>query len=105
MKRNKKLKNTFFRPFRVLHIIGKQAYKLELFTKCKIHHLFYVSLLEKNTIRKRQVNNPLLESEKELKLEAKDNKEYEVKAIIDSAVYSEQTNNSNQMPGLYYLVS
>ena len=29
-KRNQKLKAKFFRPFRVLHLVGSQAYKLEL---------------------------------------------------------------------------
>ncbi len=45
-KRNQKLENKFFGPFRVLHTVGKQAYKLELSTKYKIHDIFYVSLLE-----------------------------------------------------------
>ncbi len=45
-KRNKKLKSKFFGPFRVLHTVRKQAYKLELPTKWKIHDVFHVSLLE-----------------------------------------------------------
>ncbi len=60
-----------------------------------------MSLLEQDTTRKRRVDKALPESEKEF--EAGVNKEYEVKAIIDSAVYGQQANN--QMSGLYYLVS
>ncbi len=33
IKRNKKLESKFFGPFQVFHIVGKQAYKLELPTK------------------------------------------------------------------------
>ena len=45
-KRNRKLEAKFFGPFRVLHPIGKQAYKLEFPKKWKIHDIFHVSLLE-----------------------------------------------------------
>ena len=48
-------------------------------------------------------NKALPESEKELEFEAGDNKEYEVKTIIESAVYGQQANN-DQMAGFYYLV-
>ncbi len=48
-------------------------------------------------------NKALPELGKELKFEIGGNKEYEVEAIINSVVYSQQA-NSNQMPGLYYLV-
>ena len=61
-----------------------------------------MSLLKQDITKKRQVDNKaLLELEK--KLEVYDDKEYEVKIIIDSVVYGQQV-NSNQMPGLYYLV-
>ncbi len=103
MKRNKKFESKFFRPFRVFYVVGKQAYKLELPTKWKIHDVFYVSLLEQDITRKGQVDNKtLLELEKELEFEAGGNKEYEVKPIIDSAVYGQQAND--QMPNLYYLI-
>ncbi len=102
-KKNKKLESNFFRPFRVLHIVEKQAYKLELPTKWKIHNVFHVLLLEQDITRKGRVDKALPEPEKELEFEARGNKEYKVKAIIDSAMYGQQSNN--QMPGLYYLIS
>ncbi len=60
-------------------------------------------LLEQDTTRNERVNKALPEPEKEVEFKAGDNKEYEVKAIMDSAVYGQQAND--QMPGLYYLVS
>ncbi len=48
-------------------------------------------------------NKPLPEPEKELEFETGGDKEYEVKAIIDSMVSGQQANN-NQMLGLYYLI-
>ncbi len=102
-KKNKKLESKFFEPFRVLHIVGKQAYTLELPTKWKIHDVFHVSLLVQDTTRKGRVDSKALpEPEKELEFEAGGNKEYEVEAIINSAVYGQQANN--QMPDLYYLI-
>ena len=63
-----------------------------------------MSLLEQETTRRGRVDNKALpEREKELEFQVGDTKEYEVEAIIDSAVYGQQANN-NQMPGLYYLV-
>ncbi len=62
-----------------------------------------MSLLEQDTIRKEQVDSKaLLEPKKKLEFEAGGNKEYEVEAIINSAVYGQQAND--QIPGLYYLV-
>ena len=45
-KQNRKLKAKFFGPFLVLHLVGKQAYKLELSRKWKMHDVFHVSVLE-----------------------------------------------------------
>ncbi len=61
-----------------------------------------MSLLEQDITRKRQVDKALLETEKDLEFKAEGDKEYEVKAIIDSIVYGQQAND--QIPGLYYLV-
>ena len=51
---------------------------------------------------KRQINQQkiLLKPEKEFK--TRDNKEYKIEAIIDSAIYGKKT--KNQMPSLYYLI-
>ena len=45
-KQNRKLEAKFFGLFRVLHPVGKQAYKLELPKKCKIYDIFHMSLLK-----------------------------------------------------------
>ena len=47
-----------------------------------------MSLLEQNIIRKEQIDNKAL-PEPEKEFEVGDNKEYEVEAIIESAVYDQ----------------
>ena len=93
---NCKLDVKFFKPFRVFHPIGKQAYKLELPKKWKIHDIFHVSLLEWDTTKKGQEFSVP-------EFEPGDNKEYEVEAIRDSAVYAKEADG--HLPGLYYLVA
>ncbi len=88
MKTNKKLESKFFGPFQVFHVVGKQACKLELLAKWKIHNVFHVSLLEQDTTRKRRVDSKVLPELKK-EFEAGDDKEYEVGAIIDSVVYGQ----------------
>ena len=100
-KRKRKLEAKFFGPFRVLHPIGKQAYKLELPKKWRIHDVFHVSLLEQDTTRKGRVHEDNLE---ELDAGDNDSGEYEVEAIRDSAVYARES-ELGHLPGLYYLVS
>ena len=85
-KRNRKLEAKFLGPFWVLHPVGKQAYKLELPKKWRIHDVFHVSLLEQDTTKKGQVNDTQLDFE----FEAGDDKEYEVNGIWDSAVYARE---------------
>ncbi len=52
-KRNRKLEAKFYGPFRVLHPVRKQTYKLELSMKWRIYDVFHVSLLEQDIKRKR----------------------------------------------------
>ena len=98
-KRNCKLKAKFLGFFRVLHLVDKQAYKLELPKKWRIHNVFHISLLEQNTTKKGQVKDTQLDFE----FEAGNNKEYKVDGIWDSAVYAKKSTTS-QLLGLYYLV-
>ena len=64
-------------------------YKLDLPTKWKIHDIFHMSLLKEDTTRKGRMNEPFPELEPEF--DAGNNKECEVKAIINSAVYAKET--------------
>ncbi len=73
--------------------MGKQAYKIELPKKWRIHDVFHVSLLEQNTTRKGRV-------ETAIELDEGDSEEYEVEAICDSAVYARES--EGHLPGLYY---
>ncbi len=56
-------------------------------TKWKIYDAFHVSLLEQDITKKKRVDKTLPEPEKDLEFEAGGNKEYEIEAIINSAVY------------------
>lgn len=60
-KQNRKLKAKFFDPVRVLRPVGKQAYKLELPKKLRIHYVSYVSLPEQDITRKGWVEETRLE--------------------------------------------
>ncbi len=55
----------------------------------KIYNVFHVSLLEQDTPRKGRVDKTLPEPEKDVEFEARDNKEYEIEAIIESAIYGQ----------------
>ena len=101
MKRNQKLEAKFFCLFQILHPVRKQAYKLDLPTKWKIHDVFHVLLLEQDTIKKGRMNK--LFSKPKPKFDADNNKEYKVEAIIDIAVYAKEA--EGHLPSLYYLVS
>ena len=98
-KRNRKLEAKFLGPFRVLHPVSKQAYKLELPKKWRIHNVFHISLLEQDTTKKRQVNDMQLDFE----FEASDDKKYEIDGIWDSTVDAKES-ATKQLPGFYYLV-
>ena len=99
-KQNRKLEANFFRPFQVLHPVGKQAYKLKLPKKWRIHNIFHVLLLKQDTTRKERMD----ENVTKLEFDAGDSKEYKVEAIWNSTVYAIES-ESGLLPGSYYLVA
>ena len=98
---NWKLEAKFFGPFQLFYLVGKQAYKLELPRKWKIHDVFYISLLEQDIIRKERVNE---NNVAELDTGDNEGREYKVKAIRDEAIYAKKSKLSH-IPRFYYLVS
>ncbi len=75
---NCKLEAEFFGLFQVFHLVGNQAYKLELPKSWSIYNIFYVSLLEYDIIRKGQVD----ETTSQLDFEVNDKgKKYKVERI------------------------
>ena len=97
-KQNRKLEAKFFRLFRVLYQVKKQAYKLDLPKKWRIYNVFHVSLLEQDSTKKGRVDKNAT------KLDAGDNEssEYKMEAICNSAVYAKES-ESGYILGLYYL--
>ena len=91
----------FFGPFRVLYLVEKQAYKLELPRKWRIHNVFHMSPLEQDTTRKGWVDKEVRQIE--FDVGNNDSGEYKVEAIQDSTVYARKS-KSGHLPGLYYLV-
>ena len=101
IKQNQKFETKFFRSFWVLYPVGKQAYKLELFRKWRIHNVFHVLLLKQNITRKGWVDKEV----RQMEFNAGDNDggEYKVEAIWEGTVYA-RASKSGHLPGLYYLV-
>lgn len=86
-KQNRKLKVKFFRLFRILYPIGKQAYKLELPKKWRIHNIFYESLLEQDITKKGRVDNII----SRLDFESDGNsKKYKFEVICNNKVYTKE---------------
>ena len=84
----------------MLYSIDKQAYKLELLKKWKVHNVLHVSLLEQDIIKEGRVSKKV----PELDAGNKNSKEYEIQAIWDSAVHANKS-KSGHLPGLYYLLA
>ena len=94
-KQNCQLEAKFLSLFQVLHPVNKQAYKLKLPKKKRIHNVFHVSLLEQDTLKMGQV------SDMQLEFEASNDKKYEDNGIQNSAVYARKS--IGQLLELYYL--
>ena len=101
-KQNQKLEAKFFGLFWVIHPIEKQAYKLELSKKWKIHNIFHVSLLKQDTTRKGRVDKKVRQMEFDIGDD--ESGKYKVDAIWDSAVYARES-ELGHLPGFYYLIS
>lgn len=97
-KRNRKLEFKNFGPFLITHVIGKQSYRLKLPDRWRIHNVFHVSLLEKDSSKQGEVN-PRLE---DMEFDEGDAPEYVVADIKDSAVFD--PGDDGTPGGLYYLV-
>ena len=75
---SRKLSDRYLGPFRIINILGTQAYKLELPENWKIHPVFHISLLEPYV--RKEGENPLNDNPPEL---INDVEEWSVEAILN----------------------
>ena len=61
----------------MLHLISKQAYKVKLPKRWRIHNIIHMSLLEYNTTIKKQMEKKITE----LEFETSNSKDYKVNTI------------------------
>lgn len=98
-KRNRKLKSKFFQSFSSF-TPNRKVYKLKLPKKWKIYNVFYLSLLEQDTTKKRWVDKS---TATQLEFGIGDNKEYEVEGIHYSIVFARES-KAGHLLGFYYLI-
>lgn len=99
-KRNPKLEHKYLGPCEILEAVGKQAYKLKLPAKWRIHPAFHVSLLERDVTRREAVDQKIAD---QLRFEEGEQPEQEVDSIMDSMVFAEEAVDGRP-PWLYYLI-
>lgn len=81
-KYNQKLKSKFIGSIQILHPVWKQANKINLLKKWKIHNIFHISQLKQNTTKKERVGKTMYQFEfKGNGNGDKANSKYKVKAI------------------------
>lgn len=90
IKRNRKLKAKFFKPFQVLHLLEKQAYKLKLPKRLKINNVSHVSLLKWDTLTKEWVDKTTSRLEIDNGNSKGKSGKYKMEAICNSTVYAKE---------------
>ncbi len=99
-KKNPKLEHKYLGPFKILEAVEKQAYKLKLPAKWRIHLVFHVSLLERDVARREGVDQKIAD---QLEFEEREQPEQEVDSIMDSMVFAEEAIDGRPC-GPYYLI-
>ena len=98
-RQNQKFEVKFFESLRVLHLVDKQAYKLKLPKRLRIHNIFHMSLLKQDTTKKKRIDKKVTE----LDFKTNNNKEYKIEAIWYSAIYANKV--ESHLSCLYHFVA
>ncbi len=83
----KKLEVRKYELYKILKHLSRQVYRLELFSKTRIHLIFNVSLLESFCSRKKKLNESLV---KDLELEKEIHDSWKIDDILNSCIQNNQ---------------